>query len=155
MKVRLNGTTCDEMDNRAWRFARPDDVQAGDYIEVGMLGAYGAAMRTGFNGFTAGDTVTVTDEPMASLYMPAEQPSTVVEIARKLLQQADRNGSIHALRHSGDSWNPFCFGMESGLHRGAGELIGTEMILEFGMHDPLVNDHRKAELSRTKIKHKD
>ena len=78
------GPTCDDMDHMAGPFALPADVQAGDYIEVGMLGAYGAAMRTGFNGFTAGDTVTVTDEPMASLYMPAEQPSTVVEIARKL-----------------------------------------------------------------------
>src|SRR3546814_9834270 len=69
------GPTCDDMDHMAGPFALPADVQAGDYIEVGMLGAYGAAMRTGFNGFTAGDTVTVTDEPMASLYMP-ERKST-------------------------------------------------------------------------------
>ena len=31
----------------------PADVGAGDYIEIGMLGAYGCAMRTGFNGFGA------------------------------------------------------------------------------------------------------
>src|SRR3546814_12325233 len=76
------GPTCDDMDHMAGPFALPADVQAGDYIEVGMLGAYGAAMRTGLNGFTAGDTVTVTDEPMASLHIPAEQPSTVVETSR-------------------------------------------------------------------------
>ena len=31
----------------------PADVGAGDYVEIGMLGAYGCAMRTGFNGFGA------------------------------------------------------------------------------------------------------
>jgi ornithine decarboxylase len=33
-----------------------------------MLGAYGAAMRTGFNGFGQGEAIDVADEPMASLY---------------------------------------------------------------------------------------
>ncbi len=84
MPFSFYGPTCDDLDHMAGPFDLPADVQAGDYIEIGMLGAYGAAMRTGFNGFTAGETVTVTDEPMASLYTPAEQPSTVVEIARKL-----------------------------------------------------------------------
>jgi ornithine decarboxylase len=49
-------------------FMLPADIQAGDYIEIGMLGAYGAAMRTGFNGFGEAIAVTVEDEPMASLY---------------------------------------------------------------------------------------
>ena len=84
MPFSFYGPTCDDMDHMAGPFDLPADIQAGDYIEVGMLGAYGAAMRTGFNGFTAGETVTVADEPMASLYAPAEEPSTVVEIARKL-----------------------------------------------------------------------
>ena len=34
-----------------------------------MLGAYGAAMRTRFNGFGAGEVVEVSDEPMASQYL--------------------------------------------------------------------------------------
>ncbi len=46
----------------------PPTSTAGDYIEIGMLGAYGAAMKTGFNGFGTVGAVTVTDEPMASLY---------------------------------------------------------------------------------------
>jgi ornithine decarboxylase len=33
-----------------------------------MLGAYGCAMRTGFNGFGVTAKVIVTDEPMATLY---------------------------------------------------------------------------------------
>ena len=32
-------------------FELPGDVGVGDYIEIGMLGAYGCAMRTQFNGF--------------------------------------------------------------------------------------------------------
>lgn len=62
------GPTCDDMDHMAGPFLLPADVQAGDYIEIGMLGAYGCAMRTGFNGFTNGATYEVADEPMASLY---------------------------------------------------------------------------------------
>ncbi len=63
------GPTCDDMDRMAGPFMLPADVGPGDYIEIGMLGAYGCAMRTGFNGFTAGDRVIVEDEPMATLYV--------------------------------------------------------------------------------------
>ena len=38
------------------------------WIEIGMLGAYGAAMRTKFNGFGEGSAVEVADEPMSSQY---------------------------------------------------------------------------------------
>ncbi|WP_310496321.1 type III PLP-dependent enzyme [Sandarakinorhabdus sp.] len=62
------GPTCDDMDYMRGPFDLPADIQAGDYIEIGMLGAYGSAMRTGFNGFTAGDTVLVRDEPMETVY---------------------------------------------------------------------------------------
>jgi len=62
------GPTCDDIDHMAGPFLLPADTQPGDYIEIGMLGAYGCAMRTGFNGFTAGDTVVMADEPMASVY---------------------------------------------------------------------------------------
>lgn len=62
------GPTCDDADFMAGPFALPSDIQAGDYIEVGMLGAYGAAMKTGFNGFGDAQVVTVADEPMMSLF---------------------------------------------------------------------------------------
>jgi ornithine decarboxylase len=78
------GPTCDDMDHMAGPFMLPADVKAGDYIEIGMLGAYGCAMRTGFNGFGAADVHEVTGEPMESLYredtMPVKRPATVVSI---------------------------------------------------------------------------
>ena len=68
MPFSFYGPTCDDLDHMAGPFELPADVRAGDYIEIGMLGAYGAAMRTAFNGFGSDETVIVTDEPMASLY---------------------------------------------------------------------------------------
>jgi ornithine decarboxylase len=62
------GPTCDDLDHMAGPFHLPADVVPGDYVEIGMLGAYGCAMRTGFNGFGAVARVEVTDEPMATLY---------------------------------------------------------------------------------------
>ena len=62
------GPTCDDADYMAGPFPLPGDIQAGDYIEVGMLGAYGAAMKTGFNGFGDAQCVVVHDEPMMSLF---------------------------------------------------------------------------------------
>lgn len=66
------GPTCDDSDFMPGPFPLPGDTAAGDYIEIGMLGAYGCAMRTGFNGFGAVETISVADEPMASLYLEAE-----------------------------------------------------------------------------------
>ena len=62
------GPTCDDADYMEGPFALPENISAGDYIEIGMLGAYGAAMKTGFNGFGNAVAVNVADEPMASLY---------------------------------------------------------------------------------------
>ena len=68
MKFSFYGPTCDDLDRMAGPFELPGDVGVGDYIEIGMLGAYGCAMRTQFNGFGAVETEIVEDEPMASLY---------------------------------------------------------------------------------------
>jgi ornithine decarboxylase len=62
------GPTCDDGDYMKGPFVLPVDIAAGDYIEIGMLGAYGAAMKTAFNGFDAVHVVDVADEPMASQY---------------------------------------------------------------------------------------
>ncbi len=67
------GPTCDDADYMAGPFALPGDIKAGDYIEIGILGAYGAAMKTGFNGFGNAEQYVVTDEPMASLYDGSRQ----------------------------------------------------------------------------------
>ncbi len=79
------GPTCDDMDFMRGPFMLPADVQAGDYIEIGMLGAYGCAMRTAFNGFGNGDTVIAGDEPMASNYTvtePSRENVTSIREAR-------------------------------------------------------------------------
>jgi len=68
MEFSFYGPTCDDLDRMAGPFELPGDVGSGDYIEVGMLGAYGCAMRTQFNGFGVVDSAIVDDEPMASLY---------------------------------------------------------------------------------------
>jgi ornithine decarboxylase len=77
------GPTCDDLDHMAGPFNLPADIGAGDYIEIGMLGAYGCAMRTAFNGFGAVQKVEMTDEPMATLYGADEErdvPSNVVTL---------------------------------------------------------------------------
>lgn len=78
------GPTCDDMDHMAGPFYLPADIKAGDWIEVGMLGAYGCAMRTRFNGFGADEVLVVSDEPMASLYtgdaMPERRSATVTKL---------------------------------------------------------------------------
>jgi ornithine decarboxylase len=80
MPFSFYGPTCDDLDHMAGPFLLPADVRAGDYIEIGMLGAYGAALRTGFNGFGATETIVVDDEPMVSLYtdLPEAAVSTNV-----------------------------------------------------------------------------
>ncbi|MGZ8313159.1 MAG: type III PLP-dependent enzyme [Allosphingosinicella sp.] len=67
------GPTCDDLDHMAGPFMLPADVDTGDYIEIGMLGAYGCAMRTAFNGFGSDLKVIAEDEPMASLYEADEE----------------------------------------------------------------------------------
>ena len=83
MPFSFYGPTCDDLDHMAGPFHLPADVGPGDYVEIGMLGAYGSAMRTGFNGFHSDETALVGDEPMASVYVEAaesETPSNVVTL---------------------------------------------------------------------------
>jgi ornithine decarboxylase len=81
MEFSFYGPTCDDLDHMAGPFALPADVGPGDYIEVGMLGAYGCAMRTRFNGFGVTHAEIVDDEPMASLYgATAPARSNVVKL---------------------------------------------------------------------------
>ncbi len=71
------------MDFMRGPFELPADIQPGDYVEIGMLGAYGAAMRTDFNGFQSDLTVIVEDEPMASAYVDAQPSHNVVTLIRE------------------------------------------------------------------------
>jgi ornithine decarboxylase len=87
---RFYGPTCDSIDHMPGPFWLPADVEEGDYIEIGMLGAYGVAMNTRFNGFGDNDTAIVTDPPMASTYGLAPRviakPKTDEEEARKVVR---------------------------------------------------------------------
>ncbi len=71
----LFGPTCDTADRMRGPFMLPDDVGEGDWIEIGQLGAYGACLRTAFNGFDRARLVEVSDPPLlATPGYEAEQP---------------------------------------------------------------------------------
>lgn len=65
---RFYGPTCDSIDHMPGPFWLPEDIREGDYVEIGMLGAYGVAMKTNFNGFGDAEIVEVQDAPMASMF---------------------------------------------------------------------------------------
>lgn len=69
----LFGPTCDSADRMRGPFRLPADMREGDWIELGQLGAYGACLRTGFNGFGKAEVVEVADPPMLTTpgYMEA------------------------------------------------------------------------------------
>ena len=60
----LFGPTCDSADRMRGPFRLPADMREGDWVELGQLGAYGACLRTQFNGFGRADLVEVADPPM-------------------------------------------------------------------------------------------
>ncbi len=60
----LFGPSCDSLDVMRGPFMLPDDVAEGDWIELGQLGAYGACLRTAFNGFDRAALVEVADQAM-------------------------------------------------------------------------------------------
>jgi ornithine decarboxylase len=64
------------MDVMEGPFFLPEDVQTGDYIEIGQLGAYGRTMATRFNGFSVGkQVIAVKDAPiMSMLPLPVALP---------------------------------------------------------------------------------
>jgi len=86
------GPTCDSIDHMPGPFFLPDDVGEGDYIEIGMLGAYGVAMNTRFNGFGDVETVIVDDAPMASMYGLAEEDAAAaVEAESSVVKLSSRS----------------------------------------------------------------
>lgn len=64
----LFGPTCDSIDTLPGPNLLPEDIAEGDYIEVGMIGAYGAALATKFNGFGVYETAEVSDTPFATMF---------------------------------------------------------------------------------------
>ncbi|MBM3525396.1 MAG: type III PLP-dependent enzyme [Alphaproteobacteria bacterium] len=64
LEAELFGPTCDSADHMKGPFAVPACVREGDWLELGQLGAYGAALRTAFNGFERARLVDVADAPL-------------------------------------------------------------------------------------------
>ena len=60
----LFGPTCDSADYMKGPFLLPADIDEGDWVELGQLGAYGACLRTRFNGFDSSLSAEVADPPM-------------------------------------------------------------------------------------------
>ncbi|NBB52797.1 type III PLP-dependent enzyme [Rhizobium sp. CRIBSB] len=94
---RFYGPTCDSIDHMPGPFWLPADINEGDFIEIGMLGAYGVAMTTGFNGYGEHDLAVVEDAPMASLYGLAPRSIPTVrtsaeETARKVVRLSRPKG---------------------------------------------------------------
>jgi ornithine decarboxylase len=87
---RFYGPTCDSIDHMPGPFWLPEDVGEGDYVEIGMLGAYGVTMATRFNGYGDMEVAEVCDPPMASTYglaprsipTPRLETGTVVKLPR-------------------------------------------------------------------------
>ena len=86
---RFYGPTCDSVDHMPGPFWLPGDVREGDYVEIGMIGAYGVALSTRFNGFGETETVRSLDPPMASMFglaargaagVQKTEPETVVNL---------------------------------------------------------------------------
>ncbi|MBM3507622.1 MAG: type III PLP-dependent enzyme [Alphaproteobacteria bacterium] len=67
----LYGPTCDPVDVMPGVWQLPEGIQEGDWVEIGQIGAYSAAITTTFNGFST-DTVVEVDEP--AYWNESEQP---------------------------------------------------------------------------------
>jgi ornithine decarboxylase len=76
------GPTCTSEDHMKGPFMLPASVAEGDYIEVGITGAYGRVFAGGFNGFGHYDEVLLSDQPMATLY--GDEPARISQPVRAL-----------------------------------------------------------------------
>lgn len=57
---RVFGATCDSVDILSRPFWLPENVDTGDWIEIGHIGAYSLSLRTRFNGFYPDTFVEIT-----------------------------------------------------------------------------------------------
>ena len=62
------GPTCDSLDTMKGPFMLPANIEEGDWIEIGGLGAYSKTMQTNFNGFYSDKQAELSDAPMLSMF---------------------------------------------------------------------------------------
>jgi ornithine decarboxylase len=76
----LFGPTCDSIDSMPGPHWLPADIAEGEWLEVGMMGAYSNALKTRFNGFDSTGPAVVNDTPW---YIGAvNAPEPVLRAAR-------------------------------------------------------------------------
>jgi ornithine decarboxylase len=75
----LFGPTCDSIDSMPGPHWLPSDVVEGEWVEVGMMGAYSNALRTRFNGFGSDGALVLNDMPwyLDAVNAPAGRRETV------------------------------------------------------------------------------
>ena len=66
IEVDLFGPTCDGIDHMPGPFLVPADIREGDWIEIGMLGAYSLTLRTAFNHFGECELAVLADAPLTT-----------------------------------------------------------------------------------------
>ena len=163
MAFSFYGPTCDDLDRMAGPFELPGDVGAGDYIEIGMLGAYGCAMRTQFNGFGV-DQIgycrgRADGEPLWSVRSRVFECREIVSLFRWRKAETAIGGeavprSKSMTANSRSETEPEKANLPS--PRGA-ELLEHEMTTEtlIMADETSVNDTRKDELLSTPVEHID
>ncbi len=62
---RLAGPTCDSVDMMNGPFMLPENIEAGDWIVLDKLGAYGEVSRSNFNGFGAAHKTIIASDATA------------------------------------------------------------------------------------------
>ena len=82
VRYKIYGPTCDGIDELNSEYYLPTDVKEGDYIEFHMLGAYGVAMATKFNGFGATIEHIANDDPQFSMFGAAVEHKNKDNIQR-------------------------------------------------------------------------
>jgi ornithine decarboxylase len=76
------GVSCDSIDYIPGPFALPADVNEGDYIEIGLTGAYGRVSASNFNGYGNYYFANANDNPFPSMYEDGEEALPHLEAAR-------------------------------------------------------------------------
>ncbi|MBL8631471.1 MAG: hypothetical protein JNM81_17680, partial [Rhodospirillaceae bacterium] len=89
------GPTCDNLDKMKGPFLLPEDTQEGDWIEIGMLGAYGATMQTRFNGFHSETVATVWPEASPFAFERPRKKAVMAAPAEAVAQ------AVSAMRRAG------------------------------------------------------
>jgi ornithine decarboxylase len=59
----LFGPTCDSIDSMPGPHWLPVDTAEGEWLEIGMMGAYSNALKTRFNGFASAEPAVLDDAP--------------------------------------------------------------------------------------------